>query len=239
MLGGRPASGRTRTTSRQCCRDDLPDREGRPEYRFGRSQPARPTTRRSWSARRARARQHRRRASRSPSVRRRHCVCTISGTTVTIADVSAPAPARSRPIRLGNGNYNPAPQVTKNITITKADQNIVFGAAPSGVTFGDAPVTMSATTQQPDGAAVAGSGDRVRVDDTGGLHGRRCVDDYTDSHRSGHDRGRGNLHDHRRPGRQRELQRSAAGHAELRHREGADAVHGRSVVVHLVRARRP
>ena len=122
--------------------------------------------------------------------------------------------ARSPADQSGNGNYNAAPQVTQDITITKADQNIVFGAAPAGVTFGDAPVTISATTSSPTAPAVACAANRVRVNRRDGLYGRQRDDDYANCHGIRHGRRRGNLHDHRRPGRQRELQRGAAGHTE-------------------------
>ena len=76
--------------------------------------------------------------------------------------------------QLGNGNYNAAPQVYKDITITKADQAIVFGAAPS-LTFGDPPGTVSATstspTAPPSGTAIIFSSQTTGVCTTGGVNG--------------------------------------------------------------------
>jgi hypothetical protein len=49
----------------------------------------------------------------------------------------------------GNGNYKPALTKTQSFIIDKANQIIAFGAAPSGVIFGDPPVTVSATSLSP------------------------------------------------------------------------------------------
>ena len=99
-------------------------------------------------------------------------VCTVSGATVTILAVGTCTISADQ---VGNGNYNAAPQVTRDITITKADQNIVFGAAPTGVTFGDPPVSVNATstspTAPPSGTAIMFSSQSASVCTAGGING--------------------------------------------------------------------
>ena len=67
-------------------------------------------------------------------------VCTISGSTVTGVTIGTCQIAANQS---GNSNWNAASQATQNITISKANQTITFGAAPT-ITFGGTG-TVSAT----------------------------------------------------------------------------------------------
>jgi hypothetical protein len=85
--------------------------------------------------------------------------CTVAGTSVAILGAGTCTIGATQG---GNGNYNPTTAAPpQSFAIAKADQAITFGAAPSGVTFGDPPVTVSATSatvQPPSGTAAPASG---------------------------------------------------------------------------------
>jgi hypothetical protein len=68
-------------------------------------------------------------------------VCTVSGTSVTIVTVGTCSIAASQP---GNTNYSPALAVIQAFTVNKAPQTITF-TAPNNVSFGSAPLLISAT----------------------------------------------------------------------------------------------
>ena len=55
-------------------------------------------------------------------------VCTISNTTVTMLSAGTCTIAANQ---AGDDTYNPAPQVSRNITINKANQTITFGTQPA------------------------------------------------------------------------------------------------------------
>ena len=67
--------------------------------------------------------------------------CTVSGNTVHL--VSA-GDCTLRATQGGNGNYNAAAPADQSFAINKANQTITF-AAPTGVTYGDAPFNAGAT----------------------------------------------------------------------------------------------
>jgi FG-GAP-like repeat/IPT/TIG domain/Secretion system C-terminal sorting domain len=67
-------------------------------------------------------------------------VATVSGSTVTIVGVGTTSITASQP---GNANYNAATIVFQNLTIVKANQNIVFGVL-AAKTFGDASFALTA-----------------------------------------------------------------------------------------------
>jgi hypothetical protein len=61
--------------------------------------------------------------------------CGVSGNNLTLAGAG---PCVIRADQAGNANYNAAPQITRNVTIAKATQTIVFpdpGPKPYGATF--------------------------------------------------------------------------------------------------------
>jgi hypothetical protein len=68
-------------------------------------------------------------------------VATISGNTVTILGTGTSTITASQ---AGNANYNAAISVGQTLTVTPADQTIVFNSLPAKV-FGDAPFSLSAT----------------------------------------------------------------------------------------------
>ncbi|KOR28977.1 hypothetical protein TI04_09740, partial [Achromatium sp. WMS2] len=68
-------------------------------------------------------------------------VCTVSGTTVTPVALGTCTITADQ---AGDANYNPAPQVTQNITVNKADQVITLGTAPN-LTYLGYDGTLSAT----------------------------------------------------------------------------------------------
>jgi DNA-binding beta-propeller fold protein YncE len=68
-------------------------------------------------------------------------VCTVSLTTVTIIAAGTCTIAADQ---AGDGNYNPAPQVSQSVGVTKANQAITFGALGNR-NFGTAPFAVSAT----------------------------------------------------------------------------------------------
>ncbi|MEP7155823.1 MAG: choice-of-anchor Q domain-containing protein [Betaproteobacteria bacterium] len=67
-------------------------------------------------------------------------VCTISGATVTAIAVGTCTVAADQ---AGNANYNAATQATQSIAVTRAAQQIAFGAAPALVFGGNATVTAT------------------------------------------------------------------------------------------------
>ena len=74
----------------------------------------------------------------------------------------------------GNGDYNAAPQVHKDITITKADQAILFGAAPPADIrrfSRTVSATSSSPTAPPSGTAIIFSSQSTGVCTTGGVNG--------------------------------------------------------------------
>ena len=60
-------------------------------------------------------------------------VCTVSGTTVTMVAAGTCTIAANQ---AGNASYNAAPQVTQNVTISKANQATLTVTGPSSVTYG-------------------------------------------------------------------------------------------------------
>jgi hypothetical protein len=67
--------------------------------------------------------------------------CTVSGSIVTITGAGFCNITASQP---GDATYNAAPNVTRNFLINKLNQTITFAALPN-VTFGVAPITLTAT----------------------------------------------------------------------------------------------
>ena len=67
---------------------------------------------------------------------------TISGSTLTITGVGTVVVAANQ---AGNANYSAAAQVTQSIVVNKAPQTINFTAPASPVTYGVAPIALSAT----------------------------------------------------------------------------------------------
>jgi len=68
-------------------------------------------------------------------------VCSPSGSIVSFGGVGTCTVTANQ---AGNANYAAAPQATQSFTVAKADQTISFGAL-AGETFGDSPLTLSAT----------------------------------------------------------------------------------------------
>ncbi|WP_433971338.1 choice-of-anchor Q domain-containing protein [Tunturiibacter lichenicola] len=67
---------------------------------------------------------------------------TISGNTLTITGIGTVVVAVNQ---TGNANYTAAPQVTQSVVVNQASQTITFTAPASPVTYGAAPITLSAT----------------------------------------------------------------------------------------------
>jgi sugar lactone lactonase YvrE len=67
---------------------------------------------------------------------------SLSGSTLTVTGAGTIVVAANQ---AGNANYNAAPQVTQSIVVNQASQTITFPAPPSPVTYGVAPITLSAT----------------------------------------------------------------------------------------------
>jgi len=79
-------------------------------------------------------------------------ICTTGGTNGATVTIVGAGTCQIAANQTGNSNYLSAPQLTPTFAIKKADQNLAFGAAPTGVTFGDAPVTVSASSTSPTAA---------------------------------------------------------------------------------------
>jgi hypothetical protein len=70
-------------------------------------------------------------------------VCTVAGSTVTIVTAGT---CTIKADQAGNTNYNAAPQVSDDITISKATQAITFtSTAPAGATVGGTTYNVTAT----------------------------------------------------------------------------------------------
>jgi hypothetical protein len=67
---------------------------------------------------------------------------TVSGSTLTITGAGAVVVAANQ---AGNTDYNAATQVTQSVVVNKAAQTITFTPPTSPVTYGVAPITLSAT----------------------------------------------------------------------------------------------
>jgi hypothetical protein len=67
---------------------------------------------------------------------------TVSGGTLTITGVGTVVVAANQ---AGNANYTAAAQVTQSVVVNQAPQTIVFTAPASPVTYGVAPITLTAT----------------------------------------------------------------------------------------------
>jgi len=67
---------------------------------------------------------------------------TVSGSTLTITGVGTVVVTANQ---AGNANYSAAAQVTQSITVTQASQTISFTALTTPVTYGVAPIALSAT----------------------------------------------------------------------------------------------
>jgi len=76
---------------------------------------------------------------------------TISGDTLTINGAGKVVVAANQ---AGNTDYAAAPQVTQAITIKRASQSISFTAPKSPVSYGSAPITLSATGGESGNAVV-------------------------------------------------------------------------------------
>ena len=75
--------------------------------------------------------------------------CTVEGSTVQLTGAGSCTITASQ---TGDPNYTPAISVSRTFTTAtnnKANQVIVFGPAPTNVTFGDPPVTVTATSTSP------------------------------------------------------------------------------------------
>ena len=68
-------------------------------------------------------------------------ICTVSGMTLTLKIAGTCTLVASQ---AGNSIYNPAPSITRSITLTKASQTITF-APPTSLTSAQSPYTLSAT----------------------------------------------------------------------------------------------
>jgi hypothetical protein len=68
-------------------------------------------------------------------------ICTVSGMTLTLKLAGTCTLVASQ---AGNTIYNPAPSITRSITMTKASQTITF-APPASLTSAQSPYTLSAT----------------------------------------------------------------------------------------------
>jgi len=76
-------------------------------------------------------------------------ICTVSGSTVTGV---APGTCTIAADQAGDSSWNPAPEVTQNVTVTAAGatpQTITFGAAPALTVGGTAPVSATASSGLP------------------------------------------------------------------------------------------
>jgi hypothetical protein len=67
---------------------------------------------------------------------------TVSGSTLTITGVGTVVVATNQ---AGNSNYSAATQVTQSIVVNQASQTITFTALTTPVTYGIAPIALSAT----------------------------------------------------------------------------------------------
>lgn len=70
-------------------------------------------------------------------------ICTISGSTV---NYFAAGTCTVRASQAGNANYNAAPDVDRNITVSKADQTITFNLPASGTVGGNAALSATASS---------------------------------------------------------------------------------------------
>ena len=68
---------------------------------------------------------------------------TVSGSTLTITGVGTVVVAANQ---AGNANYTAATQVTQSIVVNQASQTITFTTPTSTVTYGVAPITLSASS---------------------------------------------------------------------------------------------
>jgi hypothetical protein len=67
-------------------------------------------------------------------------VCSVSGTTVTVVSVGT---CTINANQAGNADYEAASQVVQSFAISKASQTVTF-TAPSDITYGDTPASLSA-----------------------------------------------------------------------------------------------
>ena len=134
--------------------------------------------------------------------------CSNTGATFTMTSGTGTCSVKYD--QAGNANYNAAPQVTETVTATKANQTIIVTP--------HAPATRGLQHE------LLGRGERRRLGERGHLleqrrlleHRRHLHDDERHRH----------LHGQVRPGRRRELQRSAAGHRDGHRAEGEPDDHG-------------
>lgn len=69
-------------------------------------------------------------------------ICTVSGTTLTIVAIGTCTVTADQ---AGTATYGVAPQVSKDITVNKPAQTITGFSPASSATYGDSPITLSAT----------------------------------------------------------------------------------------------
>ncbi|MFO1322513.1 MAG: kelch repeat-containing protein [Burkholderiales bacterium] len=79
-------------------------------------------------------------------------ICTTGGANGATVTIVGAGLCQITANQGGDLNYRAAPQLSPSFNIKKADQNLAFGAAPAGATFGDAPVSVSATSTSPTAA---------------------------------------------------------------------------------------
>ncbi|NMC41216.1 MAG: T9SS type B sorting domain-containing protein [Bacteroidales bacterium] len=84
-------------------------------------------------------------------------VASVTGNTVTINGAGTAVITASQS---GNSNWNPAPDVQRTLTVSRANQTITFDPLPAK-TFGDAPFTISASATS--GLAVSFTSDNPAV----------------------------------------------------------------------------
>ena len=127
---------------------------------------------------------------------------TITGSTLTVTGAGNIVLDANQ---AGNANYTAAAQVQQTLVVNKASQTITFGPL-SPVTFGVAPITLSAT-----GGA---SGNAVVFTIDASSTGSGTIGQHADGH------GGRQLRPRRQPGRQRQLQRRRSGPADAGGQQG-------------------
>ena len=132
-------------------------------------------------------------------------VCSIAGGVVSFTAVGTCLVDANQ---AGNGNWNPAVQAQQSFTVAKGDQAITFtSTAPAAAKVGGATYTVTAT------GGASGNAVTFTIDAAAS-----AVCSIVGLDRELH--GRGKLCRQREPGRQRQLQRGAAGAAVVHGRKG-------------------
>jgi hypothetical protein len=82
-------------------------------------------------------------------------VCTVSGKTVTIVGAGSCTLVAAQ---AGDGNWNAAQNVSRTVVVQKRAQTIALGLSSASATFGDGPVTVTATASSRLPVALTASG---------------------------------------------------------------------------------